>query len=76
MGTERPAFGGVERLFEQGAEYRGIDLSPVIFGGAAEFADLLPAQRQNGLIFEKLTIEAQHAGLDGERDPALVHRFP
>jgi len=76
MGAEAAPILGVERLFEQRPEDRGVDVAPVVPGGPAQFADLLGAQRQHLAFFEEGAVEAADLALDRIGEVAPVHRLP
>ena len=57
MRAELPALRLVERLFQQGAEDRRIDLDPGILRGGQQLADLLAAQREGAGLLEQAAVE-------------------
>ena len=76
MGAQLAPLVGVERLFEQGSENRGVHLAPVIAGGLAQFADLLRAQGQHLALLEKGAVELRHPLANGVGVAADIHGLP
>ena len=58
MRAEPPPLGRVERLFQQRAEDRGLDVAPIVPGRGQQFADLLAAERQRLRVPEQRAVEA------------------
>ena len=76
MRAEAAPLLGVERLFEQGSEDRRVHIAPIVFGGAAQLADLLSAERQNLAGPEELAVESLHLGFERIGEIARVHGLP
>ena len=76
MGAEASPLDGIERLFQQGAEDGGLDVAPIVFRRRPQFTDGRFVQRQRTAVLEELAVEPAHLGLDGGREPALVHGPP
>ena len=74
------ALGGVQRAFQQGAEYGGLYLAPVAAGGGDQQVDLIGRQQQAvavfGGAFEQLAVEVQHLAGQRGAEPAPVHVVP
>ena len=70
------AFVRVQRLFEQRAEDRGVNVALVVRGGLPKFADLLAPKRQHRPAQEELAVELGDFLADGVRVTAAVHRLP
>ncbi len=64
--AEAFALGGVERLLQQRAEDRGLDLFPVWPAACRKFADFFAVERQRRRVSEELAVEAFHLGFDSE----------
>lgn len=76
MRAELGAVGLAERLLQQRAENRGLDLAPVMLGRGEQFADLLPPERKHLRLVEELAVEFLHLGADRGREQALIHGLP
>ena len=76
MGTEPGPLLRVERLFQQRAEDRRLDLLPVVLRGGEQFADLRAAERIDLGPLVELAVEALHALAHRGRVGSLVHRLP
>jgi hypothetical protein len=74
--AEPAALLGIERLFEERAEDRWIDVAPIALGGRAQFADFFAADIQGRMRLEELAVEAFHLRFDRVGKRAGVHCVP
>ena len=74
--AQAPAFLGIQRLFEQRTEDRGIDLAPVRLGRVAQFGDFFAAERYDRAVLEELAVEASNLHVQRVGEIAGVHRLP
>ena len=70
------AFLLVQSLFQQRAENGGIDLFPIRLRRPAQFADVLSTERNDGAVFEELTVEQADFLFQWKGEAAGVHRLP
>ena len=69
MRAEFRPFVGIERLLQQRAEDRGLDLAPVVSAATQQLADLLAAEQGAG-VAEQFAVEfANFVGRIGEIRP-------
>jgi len=76
MGAELGPLLGVERAFEQGAEDRGFNLGPDVFGSLDQYLQLLGIEGQGGALLEQIAVELPERHAERRGELALVHRRP
>ena len=76
MRAEPGALLRVERLLQQRAEDRRLDLAPVMAGRDQQFTDLLATEREDARLREELAVEMLELRSGGGGIAALVHRLP
>ena len=76
VSPEPGALRWVQRLFQQRAEDRGIDLFPILARRFLQLADILAPHGKDPGLGEQIAIEALYLGFDGDRKAARVHLLP